>query len=78
MVVNMREAAGEVNRETVNRWVKDPVLYRTYTGLGRNEEATLQKLSEEYDSPYERGTAEDESKGINGYLGSQPVSYGLL
>lgn len=74
MVVKMREAAEEIDREMVNRWVNDLVLYKTYTGLGRNEEAILKKLSEEYDLPYELGTAEDESKGIDGYLGSQPVS----
>ena len=74
MVVKMREAAEEIDREMVNRWVKDLILYKTYTGLGRNEEAILKKLSEEYDLPYELGTAEDESKGIDGYLGSQPVS----
>jgi hypothetical protein len=74
MVVKMREAAEEIDREMVNRWVKDLVLYKTYTGLGRNEEAILNKLSQEYDLPYEVGTAEDESKGIDGYLGKQPVS----
>lgn len=74
MVVKMREAAKEIDREMVNRWVKDLILYKTYTGLGRNEEAILKKLSEEYGLPYELGTAEDESKGIDGYLGNQPVS----
>lgn len=74
MVVKMREAAEEIDREMVNRWVKDLVLYKTYTGLGRNEEAILKKLSKEYNLPYEIGTAEDESKGIDGYLGEQPVS----
>jgi hypothetical protein len=74
MVVKMREATEEIDREMVNRWVEDLVLYKTYTGLGRNEEAILKKLSEEYGMPYELGTAEDESKGIDGYLGNQPVS----
>ena len=74
MVVKMREAAEEIDRKMVNRWVKDLVLYKTYTGLGRNEEAILKKLSEEYDLTYKLGTAEDESKGIDGYLGSQAVS----
>lgn len=74
MVVKMREAAEEIDREMVNRWVKDLVLYKTYTGLGRNEEAILKKLSEEYNLPYGLGTAEDESKGIDGYVGHQPVS----
>jgi hypothetical protein len=74
MVVKMREATEKIDREMVNRWVRDLVLYKTYTGLGRNEEAILKKLSEEYDLPYELGTAEDESKGIDGYLRDQPVS----
>lgn len=74
MVVKMWEAAEEIDREMVNRWVKDLVLYKTYLGLGRNEEAILKKLSEEYGHPYELGTAEDESKGIDGYLSDQPVS----
>jgi hypothetical protein len=74
MVVKMQEAVEEIDREMVNRWVKDLVLYKTYTGLGRNEEAILKKLSEKYDLRYELGTAEDESKGIDGYLGEQPVS----
>jgi hypothetical protein len=74
MVVKMREAAEEIDREMVNRWVKDLVLYKTYNGLGRTEEAVLKKLSEEYGLPYELGTAEDESKGIDGYLGDHPVS----
>lgn len=74
MVVKMREAAEEIDRKMVNRWVKDLVLYKTYTGLGRNEEAILKKLSEEYNLTYKLGTAEDESKGIDGYLGSQAVS----
>lgn len=74
MVVKMQEAAKEIDREMVQRWVEDLVLYKTYTGLGRNEEAILKKLSEEYDEPYQLGSTEDESKGIDGYLGDQPVS----
>lgn len=74
MVVAMRDAAQEIDREMVNRWVRDLVLYKTYTGLGRIEEAVLKALSEEYDLPYELGDAADESRGIDGYLGGQPVS----
>jgi hypothetical protein len=74
MVTKMREAAKKIDREMTNRWVRDLVLYKTYTGLGRNEEAILNKLSDTYDLHYELGTAEDESKGVDGYLGDQPVS----
>lgn len=74
MVVKMREAAGETDRDMVHRWVKDLVLYKTYTGLGRNEEAIFRKLSEEYSLIYTKSTSEEESQGIDGYLGGQPVS----
>ena len=39
MIVKMREAAEEIDREMVHRWVEDLVLYKTYTGLGKNQEA---------------------------------------
>ena len=74
MVVKMREAAKEIDEEMVKRWVEDLVLYKTYSGLGRNEEAIFEKLSEEYGLDYTRSTASEESKGIDGYLGDQPVS----
>lgn len=74
MVVKMREAVMEIDEEMVRRWVEDLVLYKTYTGLGRNEEAIFEKLAAEYDLEYSRSTPSEESKGIDGYLGNQPVS----
>jgi hypothetical protein len=74
MVVKMREAAEEIDREMVHRWVEDLVLYKTYTGLGKNQEAILKKLSEEYEVEYRQSAPGEESKGIDGYLGDQPVS----
>ncbi|MFB6282867.1 MAG: MjaI family restriction endonuclease [Halobacteria archaeon] len=74
MVEKMREAAMEIDEQMVRRWVEDLVLYKTYTGLGRNEEAIFEKLSEEYNLEYTRSSPSEESKGIDGYLGDQPVS----
>jgi len=74
MVVKMREATKEIDEEMLQRWVEDLVLYKTYTGLGRNEEAIFEKLAEEYGIEYSRSTPEEESKGIDGYLGDQAVS----
>jgi len=74
MVVKMREASEQIDKEMVHRWVEDLVLYKTYTGLGRNEEAIFEKLAERYDLEYTRSTPDEESKGIDGYLGEQPVS----
>jgi hypothetical protein len=74
MVIKMREAAMEIDEGMANRWIKDLVLYKTYIGLGRNEEAIFEKLSKEYGLEYKSSTPKDESKGIDGYLGGQPVS----
>jgi hypothetical protein len=74
MVVKMREATKEIDEEMVRRWVEDLVLYKTYTGLGRNEEAIFEKLAEEYRIEYSRSTPAEESRGIDGYLGDQAIS----
>lgn len=74
MVVKMREAAKEIDEEMARRWIEDLVLYKTYMGLGRNEEAIFQKLAREYELEYKQSTPTEESKGIDGYLGDQPVS----
>lgn len=74
MVEKMREAADKIDEAMVRRWVEDLVLYKTYTGLGRTEEAILKKLANRYQLDYTDSTADEESKGIDGYLGDQPVS----
>lgn len=74
MVVKMREAAMEIDENMANRWIKDLVLYKTYSGLGRNEEAIFKKVSKEYGLEYSRSTPSEEAKGIDGYLADQPVS----
>lgn len=74
MVVKMREAAEAIDEAMVQRWIEDLVLYKTYNGLGRNEEAIFKKLSKEYGLEHTQSTPAEESKGIDGYLGDQPVS----
>lgn len=74
MVEKMLEAAEQIDESMVHRWITDLVLYKTYTGLGRHEEAIFEKLAKEYDLEYTRSTPKEESKGIDGYLGDQPVS----
>jgi hypothetical protein len=74
MVIKIREATEEIDEEIVHRWIEDLVLYNTYTGLGRNEEAIFEKLSEEYGTEYYRSTPGGESRGTGGYLKDQSVS----
>lgn len=73
MVEKMTQAAQKIDEEMIRDWVRDLVLYKTYEGLGV-QTAILRKLAKEYDREFERSTSADESKGIDGFLGDQPVS----
>ena len=53
--------------------VRDLVVLKTFTGL-RFQEAILKKVSECLKKDYRSSTAEEESKGIDGYIGDTPVS----
>jgi hypothetical protein len=74
MIQKMREAMKKIDEDMTRRWIEDLVLYKTYTGLGRNEEAIFKKLAKEYSLEYTRSTPSEEARGIDGYLGEQPVS----
>ena len=73
MLKNMKEAMEKIDRDMVRDYVEDLVLYKTYQGFDM-QELVLQKLSEKFDMDYEMGDAEDESRGIDGYLGGNPIS----
>jgi hypothetical protein len=73
MVQNMSEAMGQIDRDMVQEWIEDLVLYKTYLGFD-TQEAIFRKLADEYDAEYSQATIEDESQGIDGYLDGQPVS----
>lgn len=72
MVNKMRKAFEQINKEMTHNYVRDLVLFKTYEGFDI-QEAVLKKLGEMYDEEVSRATAEDESKGIDGYIGDQPV-----
>jgi hypothetical protein len=73
MVDKMREAMEKIDEDMIRAYIEDLVLYKTYEGFDI-QDAILQKLAQEYKADYSRATAEDEPKGIDGYLGDQPVS----
>ena len=73
MVRKLKEATGEIDRETVRDWVEDLVLVKTFVGL-HFQEAVLQKVAEERDVDYRLATPQEESKGIDGIVGETPVS----
>lgn len=73
MVDTFKEALDTVDRDLVERWVRDLVIVKTFIGL-RCQEAILKKVAEKRKCKYELANPEDESKGIDGYLDKIPVS----
>ena len=49
------------------------IIVKTFVGL-RFYEAVLKKIAEKFGSGYRLSTPEDESEGIDGYIGDIPIS----
>lgn len=73
MIDNLRSAMDKVDRNLVRSWVEDLVILKTYTGL-RFQEAILKKVAELKGMSCRFATPDEESKGIDGYIGYIPVS----
>ncbi|MFC4990105.1 MjaI family restriction endonuclease [Saliphagus infecundisoli] len=72
MVRKMKDAFEEVDREMTQDFVRDLVLFKTYEGFDI-QEAILRKLGEKFDEETRRATIIEERKGIDGFIGNQPV-----
>lgn len=72
-VENLKEAIKLVDKELVRKWVEDLVITKTYSGLFV-QEAILSKIGEKLGKPYRLATPEEESQGIDGYVGETPYS----
>lgn len=70
---DIKLAFDRIDRPLVESWVRDLVLIKTYAGL-RFQEAILRRCSELLGKPYKVATAEEEAKGIDGYIGDRPIS----
>ena len=71
-VVNLRDAIGEIDRDMVKAWVSDLVLTKTAEGL-IFQEAILEYIANMENTSYRLAKPEEESKGIDGYIGNKPV-----
>ncbi len=70
---NLAEAIQLVDKPMVREWVKDLVHQKTFAGL-KFQEAILKRIAELLDTSYRLSTPEEESKGIDGFIGDKPVS----
>lgn len=72
-VKNLKAAILLIDEEMVRNWVEDLVITKTYNGL-YFQQAILEKLSNIVEMPYRLATADEESKGIDGYVGDVAYS----
>jgi len=73
MVKSLSNAIDKIDKEMVEKWVRDLVIVKTFMGL-RFQEAILKKGAEIKGMDYRLSDFTEESKGIDGYIGDIPVS----
>jgi hypothetical protein len=73
MLENFKRIIERIDQQTVEKWVKDLVITKTFLGL-KIQEAILKKGSEIARTYYRLSNPEEESKGIDGFIGDIPVS----
>ena len=65
---NLKQALALVDKNLVRAWIKDLLIAKTYNGM-YVQEAILRELAERKNLPFRRSTPEEESQGIDGYVG---------
>ena len=73
MMNNLKEAIKSVDRLMIKKWAEDLVLEKTFIGL-RFQEAILKKVASIKNTNYRLAKPNEESQGIDGFIGDIPVS----
>jgi hypothetical protein len=63
----------QIDKQMIENWVRDLVIIKTFIGL-QFQEAILIKTSNLLKTTYRLASPEEESKGIDGYIGNVPIS----
>ena len=69
----LKESIRTIDRTMVQRWIEELVVVKTYCGL-KFQEAILRKIAEERHVEYRLASPEEETQGIDGFIGEQAVS----
>lgn len=70
--LEMREAMALIDKELIREWVKDLVYTKTYCGL-KFQEAIIAFVANEINTTYRLANIEEETQGIDGFIGNKPV-----
>lgn len=73
MVNKLKEAIKLIDEKMIRDWVEDLVLEKTFIGL-RFQEAILKKVAVLKGVAYKPSELNEESQGIDGYIGNTPIS----
>ena len=73
MIERLEEAITNIDKQLVRRWVEDLVITKTFVGL-KFQESILKRVAEAKNASYKLANPEEESKGIDGFVGDLPVS----
>lgn len=68
----MSDAFNSITKEMVEEWVKDLVYTKTYCGL-KFQSAIIAFLAAKVGMPWRLANVEEESKGIDGFIGDTPL-----
>ncbi len=73
MVKNLKISTDKIDQKMTKKWVKELVIIQTFLGL-KFQEAVLKKIAGKLKTTYRLAAVNEESKGIDGYIGNTPVS----
>ena len=70
-VENLKQVMPKIEEELIRSWVVDLLINKTYSGL-YFQKAILFELAKRKNTSYRLATPEEESRGIDGYVGDEP------
>lgn len=73
MLEKLKTALEQIDSALVGRWVTDLVLRKSFFGL-RSQQAILRKLAAARGLSFRQARPDEESRGIDGFIGDIPVS----
>jgi hypothetical protein len=73
MIESFKKSIELIDKNLIREWVEDLILNKTFAGLNF-QEAILKKVADCKGAAYRFSTKEEESKGIDGYIDTFPVS----
>lgn len=73
MVGQFRAALAQLDDDTISEWLRDLIIVKTYQGL-KVQGVVLRQVAAALNRPLRPATSQDESQGIDGYIGDTAVS----